>query len=78
MITVIDEELVERVLAAKPACKRLNLAHNAITRVAHDRVFARLSGLTVLDISHNRLPRLGDEFAALPSLTHLNASFNAL
>ena len=76
MFRVIDDDLILRILQKKPGCKRLSLSRNAIERVSHVNIFQRLTFLTVLDLSYNRLSQLGDEFEALPNLTHLNVSSN--
>ncbi len=78
MFREIDDALVTRILGVKPGVKRLSLSRNAIERLPSVVVLERLSTLTVLDLSHNRLITLGDELSGLSSLTHLNVAFNRM
>jgi Leucine-rich repeat (LRR) protein len=78
MITLIDDELVAKILALKPGCRRLNLANNAITTIVSPGVLVPLAQLTFLDLSNNFLTELGPPFSALVSLRVLNAANNRM
>lgn len=87
LLTRLDAALVSRVLSINPRCRRLNLSHNAISRIDDDgcgddgcggALLAPLAGLVYLDLSHNALRVVGPAFSALANLQVLDVSRNEL
>lgn len=84
-LTRLNAAVVERVLAANPRVRRLNLSRHAIARLggggdggADDAALARLAALVELDVSRNALRRLGAELAPFAALQVLDVSRNEM
>lgn len=78
LITYIDTDLTARVLSMNPSVRRLNLSHNAIRSAEDEQALQQLATLVYLNVSYNRMTRLGPAWSHLQLIQVLDVSHNEM